>query len=381
MGVQRLTERVSTSALSGGVGDIDEAAGLIRNAGLCGLVSENGNDYPLAMQQRDHVKYEGAKVYFDHTDERTGRKFRDWVGVVRRPSCVASGSRGELDLFKSDPNVPKLLEALRKCPEKFGMSHVAQCKTRRENGRNVVEGIEAVESVDIVLNPATNPKGFFRHESKGAAVAQISLKTFGERFGPKWGPAKWGAFATLCEAIGDVADAPVMDEPAADAPEGGDLKTALMAAITPMLDEAFESGDGTKVCAALKDFIKLHAKHTGKGDGKPADDKPADDDAAEEAKKRPKTYAGYIAEAKSFGLKAPTADDVTFLEGAPTQAGRRAYCERVAGMLAEADRPRSGGRPPGSGPAPDAKKTGPDGRPLTESVPTEAKAFAASIRE
>ena len=371
MSVQRLTERVSAPFTGSRV---NREAGTIDGVLICGFESANGNDYPEAVFRRDFAVYEGAMVNCDHGREATvDRRFGWFTGV--KPGTDGK-PRGTLNCLKSHPMFGRVMEAAERNPALYGFSHVAQCETARHNGRNRVEAIKVCESIDLVAQPATT-KGLF--ESKGGAVATISLKKFVERFGPKWGAKKWAAATKLCEDIGDTADAPVMDEPAADATEG-DLKSALMAAITPMLDEAFESGDAAKVCAALKDFIKLHSKHTGKAE--PKDGPPADDDAAEESKKRP-TLAGLLAEAKAAGIAKPTLEDAAAVEGIPTAAGRKVVFERFAATakLTEAETPRSSGKQPGSGPAPGQKKTGPDGKAITESVPTDAKAFAASIRE
>ena len=72
-------------------------------------------------------------------------------------------------MFKSDPFVPKLLEAARRYPNKFGLSHVARAKTARRGGREVVEEIERIESVDFVTDPAT-VKGLFESVQQGGRV-------------------------------------------------------------------------------------------------------------------------------------------------------------------------------------------------------------------
>src|SRR6185295_9697179 len=47
-------------------------------------------------------------------------------------------------------------ERATKFPRSLGFSHVAVCKTKRVNGREVIEAIQRVESVDLVARPATN---------------------------------------------------------------------------------------------------------------------------------------------------------------------------------------------------------------------------------
>lgn len=159
MATIRIAERVGLLG-----GSVDEAAGVLRNAVICGLESANKRRYPRAVLERDHKKYEAAKVFFGH--DTGDRPFRDWIGLVENVRPGTDGRpRGDLRLFKSDPNAGKLLEAARVCPGRFGLSHVVEAKCRREHGIEIIEAIERVESVDVVLSPATNAGGLF--ESTG----------------------------------------------------------------------------------------------------------------------------------------------------------------------------------------------------------------------
>jgi hypothetical protein len=337
----RLTERLTVPRGDALTGDnVDIAAGVLKNVVLCGFKSANGREYPRAVLESRLAKYEGAKANLNHAVN--GRVFQEWIGVIRNVRKGDDGRpRGNVVLFKSDPHTPKILEAAQTCPDKFGMSHVALCRTsRRADGVEVVEDIEAVESVDIVVDPAT-VDGLF--EDKGAAVGKVSLKRFVELRGPKWGPQKWAAAAKLCEDFPAYADVPAVDEPAADAEEKpGDLKAALMAALEPMLDEAFDSGDPAKLIAALKDFIKLHAKHTGKGGGETEPE-------TEESKRRKPDAAALTREAldvcRKVGFKGFDATDLDIISAAPT-AEREAVAKRLmgAGGGTGGETPTSGGR-------------------------------------
>jgi hypothetical protein len=342
MATKRITERVSAPFFGAGADAVDEAAGLIRNVALCGLVSENDRDYPAAVHARDHGKYDGAKVFFDHTDERTGRKFRDWVGVVRAPRAAATGSFGTLELFKSDPNVPKLLEAAKKCPDKFGMSHVAMCKTRRENGRDVVESIDAVESVDIVTDPAT-VKGLFRHESKGGRAVPTTIKEYVDRLAPRLGAKRLLRAARLTED--DLGGMPM--DPAAPPPD--DAATDVDGAI----DSAFESAgvavwksfvagetDFAAMISKLKELAKAHGNVSDSGAGDAAADT-----AAEESKKAklPDPWA-VLAECQAERYT-PTASQLKALSRMEDAAERREFVRECAAARADrGEQPQSAGR-------------------------------------
>jgi hypothetical protein len=363
---KRLTERVNKPFAGTRV---NREAGTIDGVLICGTESANGRDYPAAVLRRDYAVYEGAVVNCDHARESTvDRRFGWFTGV--KPGDDGR-PRGTLNVLLQHPMAARVFEAAERNPALFGFSHVAMCETTRgKNGREVVEAIKGVESIDLVASPATT-KGLF----EGRTVPQISFKQFAETCGPKFGPDTWKAMRKAVEEFGDMADAPVMDEPADDAtPE--DLKSGLMAAIQPMLDDAFESGNSEKVCAAVKDFVKLHAKHTGKGDkAAPKDDAPADADEPKDESKAP-TLAGIIAECKAAGLESPPVELVADLMAVPAPATRANFIKRhrEAKANAGAEKPKSGGRAPG------AAETGRHKVAESKAVPTTAKEFAASIR-
>lgn len=372
MSVQRVTERVAAPFRGSRV---DREAGTIAGVLLCGFESANGRTYTPEAFRASIAAYEGRPVNCDHGREATVDRRLGWVtdahvGDDGRP-------RGTLHLLKTHPMFGRVMEAAERNPALYGFSHVADIRTATRAGRQVVEAIPHVESIDLVAVPATT-KSIFESTTGGSAV-RLSLKQYSERFGARLGPAKWAALARVCEEYGEAADAPVMDDVPADA-EPADLKAALIAAVGPMLDEAFETGDATKLIAALKDFIKLHAKHTGKGDA-PADEGDDEGEGGEEPapESRP-SLAGLIAEAKAAGLT-PTADDLAVLEGIPTAAARKAVCERLAVRVAEGERPKSAGKPPGAGPLAPAKKPAPAATArAAEGVPTDADSYAKLVR-
>lgn len=378
MGTERLTERFAFAGgkvRRPGVNGYTGAYPVVEGVLLCGPVSKHRRRYKAEAFAGDRVKrYDGRPVNVDHG---TGGKYASQLGWIENPRHRADGMPiGDIGVKPTHPLAESFLFDAEHRPTNCGMSHVANCRTTRapDGWDEVTEMVEA-DSVDVVVGPATTGS-LYEQQHRRSAVT-FSLKSFVERFGPKWGAKKWADATKLVEDMGALADAPVMDEPPADAADG-DLKSALMAAITPMLDEAFESGDAAKVCSAIKDFIKLHAKHTGKDTPAEAPaEKPSD---AEESKESRPTPAGLLAEAKAAGIAAPTLEHAIAVEGIPTAAGRKAVFELLAktAKLAEAEQPRSGGKRPGAGPLPEPPKKGTT--TTTESVPTDGKAFAESVR-
>jgi hypothetical protein len=243
--------------------------------------------------------------------------------------------RADLHYYESHPMAARLVEEAERGVGGMGLSHDARAAKERFDPaarRLVIERLASVASVDLVRRPATN-----RNLWESAPVND---------------------------------DLPPMDETAAADPAAGtDLKAGLLAALSPMLDEAFESGDAGKAVAALKDFIKLHAKHTGGGGADPVPE--ADEDAADGKADPDKTEAVKELAAlkhklavrdlcEQAGVKAdkPLLES---LEALPLETGRK-LVEREKARGAGA-RPTSGG--PGGGGA---------------AVPTGA-AFVSSIRD
>lgn len=364
-----LTERV---AFSGGtIGGTAEAP-VIEGVLLCGAVSANRRRYLTKAFEGERVKrYNGKPVNLNHGRDRDGRPYQEQIGVIQNARHRADGMPiGDIAVNPKKPYAEAFLWDAKHQPKACGMSHVAHCETTRgKDGWEDVTELVAVESVDVIgAGNAATTKGLFEH--KGSAV-KISLKTFVERFGPQWGAKKWAAATKLVEDMGDLTDVPSVEEPPADA-GGGDLKAALMSALAPMLDEAFDSGDSSKLIAALKDFIKLHAKHTGKETPAetPADD--GDDDAAEESKKpQPWTVLKECRDADYH----PSDTELEILAREPDATKRKTYVteQKKKAANAKAEKPVAGGRPPGPG--------GATVKATEAKVPTEAKAFAASIRE
>ena len=336
-------------AFSGTVGDGDKS-NIIENVPLCGATSANRRRYCKEAFAGERVaRYNGRPVYLNHGPGRGGRSYQDQIGTVENARLNAEGLPvGDIAINPKKPYAEAVLWDAKHKPHACGMSHVAQCKTRTgADGWEEITEVVSVESVDLVTDPATT-KGL--RESKGSNVSKISVKQYVERFGAKWGAKPWAAATKLCEDLGGMADTPAIDEPAAGA-EGGDLKSALVSAIAPMLDEAFESGDGSKVCSAIKDFIKLHAKHTGKGGGETETETDTEDDGydKESKMKRPNPNA-VLKECTDAGYSA-TPGELSILFEIADPAKRIVFIREQQAKVAEQkkEKPKSGGRNPGGG--------------------------------
>lgn len=347
MAAKRLTERFSFEG--GRVGGSADAP-VIEGVLLCGPTSANRRRYLTKAFEGGRVqRYNGAPVNLNHGKGPDGRPYQEQIGIVQNARLRSDGMPvGDIAVNPKKPYAEAFLWDAKHQPKACGMSHVAHCETTAgKDGWDDVTELVRVESVDVIsAGNAATTRGLY--ENRGSAVAKISLKVFVERYGPKWGPKKWSAAAKLCEDMGAVADAPVMDEPPADDAGEGDLKTALMNALAPILDEAFESGNSEKACSALRDFIKMHAKHTGKGDAGGGKSEP-EPEPEEESTKRP-TNAAVLAEcaAKAFN---PTAVDLCILSEIASPATRATYIESHAKANPSGHRPTGTSRRPGAGSA------------------------------
>ncbi len=151
---------------------VDRTAGVIRGVKIIGRDSKNGRTYPPEVLERARGLYEGAGVFINHVDAKSGvggnRDYRDRIGVLRGVRVDGSGLRGDLHFNPKHPLAEQLVWDAEHAPGNVGLSHVAKLKFARtkHNGMQVVEEIEAVRSVDLVTSPATTD-GLF--ESTGSA--------------------------------------------------------------------------------------------------------------------------------------------------------------------------------------------------------------------
>lgn len=331
MAKQLLTERFALEP--GKVGGTAEAP-VIEGVLLCGPVSANKRRYLKKAFEGDRVKrYNGKPVKITVKHGEANGFYQEEIGTVENARLREDGMPvGDLAINPKKPLAEAFLWDATHKPRACGISHVIDGDVQRaSDGWDEVHEAVEVHSVDVIgAGRAATTKGLF----EGKTVPNFSLKQFSERFGAKLGPTTWGALAKLCEDYGAVSAAPVMDAPA-DGAEPADLKSALIAALTPMLDDAFDTGDPAKLIAALKDFIKLHAKHTGKTDAEP----PPAADAASEAKAK---TTGALLEALDLCTAAKfaaTRDDLEVIAATPA-AGRAKRIEQLKklaeGTIAEA---------------------------------------------
>lgn len=339
---------------------VNREAGYIDGVLICGVTSRNGRDYPPHVLARDYARYESAPVNADHGDESTVGRRLGWFSDVKpgddgRP-------RGRLNILKSHPLAESVFEAAERNPALFGMSHVAVCGTKRVNGRETVESINKVLSIDLVADPATTKS---LYESFQPERPPMLLKAFAEQVAAKWPDHRPALVKFLKEEMGEMEMESPPDVPAAPSPDDP-VKAAFSQAMHALVDQ-FDSGgiDGPGLLAKLKSLMKAAEKMA----GEPAPSAPADGPDMESVRKQ-------LADAlrENAELKLSTLIGDTKLTDVQRKAVGLLSTEEDRKALVESFKKLSQGQPPKSGEQNAQRRT-------TESVseptvPMDGKTFA-----
>ncbi len=162
---QTITE--STWGESDGQMQVDREAGVIRGVKCLGRESKNGRTYTDQALQDAARFYEGIGVNLDHPlpdQAHIERRIAEGFGVLRSARVEKSGVYANLHYLKEHALAGVITERAERMPRNFGLSHNATGSVREDDkGVLIVEGLQAVESVDIVSRPATT-EGIFESE-------------------------------------------------------------------------------------------------------------------------------------------------------------------------------------------------------------------------
>lgn len=358
---------------------VDREAGVVRNVVLCGFTSANGRDYPADVFKRDYALYEGRPVNADHGKEASVGRRIGWFQNVRpgpdgRP-------RGDFHVLKSHPLAESVFEAAERNPSLYGFSHVALCDTRMVGGREKVEAIRSVESIDLVAEPATT-KGLYESTQGGRPVPTVLIRELAPKLAGRATAEQLIKVKKLAEMDG-MGDAPMgdlaMPEPADTADADDAITSAFKTAMHSLID-GYIGGDLDLpgLLGKLKSLAKAHGDVT--DDSAATDDEPTET-PTDEGRKGGSDKAIYEAleVAERVGLPLTRADLETL---AAVPADRREHTAKRFKEAAEAkakheagDRPRSTGRTP-------VKAT--ESRPAADdlpTVPTDPTELAKWLRE
>ena len=146
---------------------VDESRGVIYGVKVLGRRSNNGRIYPPEVIRRAAPLYEGASVRVDHPDDPDANRTSDSVlGWLRNVRVEGDGLYADLHYLQSHPFSRRLVEAARRNPRCFGLSHNADGDTEMQGGTMIVKEILEVRSVDLVADPATTT-GLFESVQRG----------------------------------------------------------------------------------------------------------------------------------------------------------------------------------------------------------------------
>ena len=152
---------------------IDRTAGLLRGVKLLGLASKNGREYPEATLARAAALYEGAKVNVNHPKGHpfAPRDYQDRLGTIRNVVARSGeGLFGDLQFNPKHALAEQLVWDAEHAPENVGFSHNVQARTAKRGDQTIVEEILAVQSVDLVADPATT-RGLFECARRAGDVS------------------------------------------------------------------------------------------------------------------------------------------------------------------------------------------------------------------
>lgn len=337
MAAKRITERIDGAFAEA---KVNRDVGTITGVLICGVDSVNGRTYPAEVLRRDHARYEGRPVNADHSRESTVDRRIGWFSDVRPGND--GRPRGTFNVLKSHPMYERVMEAAERNPGLFGFSHVALCETDTgKDGAEVIKRINAVESIDLVADPATT-KGLFESREQRK---MITIKTLSENLlrNPKASSEQIMKLKRLAEDAGAVS----MEDPG----DGADPKEAISAgfksAILAVVEGAMNGGDPKDALAKIKKLLNSHNDVTAEPEPKPEGG--GDAAAAAEESRKKKAAADPIAvmeECRKQGI-AVTGSELKVLS--QMEAVDRAAWMADQRAKVQPEQPKSGGRQPGAG--------------------------------
>lgn len=265
---------------------VDREKGVIRDVKCLGNDSVNDRHYTDQAKQDAKGFYEGITVNIDHPapgNAHHERGMAEGFGVLRNARVLKDGVYADLHYLKKHHLADVITERAERMPDLFGLSHNATGSVREgDKGVMIVEGLEAVESVDIVSRPATTA-GLFESHGRDHVFKKKTKPTVRSILEEAKDNDSAVKFLTLLEeeAFAATADAEV------DVDQGASSEDTIKAAFRAMVIAAFDDPklDLKATLSRMKEIMKSQEKLTAKKDEKPdAGDKPGEKpDAAMES--------------------------------------------------------------------------------------------------
>ncbi len=147
---------------------VDKEAMVIRNVVLLGAVSKNNRIYSSKAMQEATDLYNGIRAFANHppigVSTKNARDIRDLIGKFTFPKCEDSKIKADLKLL---PTAKWVMDIAENMPGTVGFSHNALGIVVRKDGKEIVEEIKVVKSVDLVTEPATTVTMFESKDEDG----------------------------------------------------------------------------------------------------------------------------------------------------------------------------------------------------------------------
>jgi hypothetical protein len=170
-----------TESFTSKPGQIDRAAGVIRDCKILGEQSRNAppnnNSYPRSTREKAIPLIENSVVFFDHPERSNGgapRSVRDRMGVLRNVREKGDGLYGDWHFPPKHPLADSICWEAENRPD-FGFSINGEAgEVRQVGGRKIIDSLARIISVDLVGRPATTA-GLFE-SARGDSIPASVLK-------------------------------------------------------------------------------------------------------------------------------------------------------------------------------------------------------------
>ncbi len=139
---------------------------IIRGVVLLGPVSKNKREYTRECMQKSIPLFEGVQAFINHPsseEEKTGRRdVRNLAGKYVNARYEEGKVKADAMLLPNE-NGKLYMDVAETMPDVAGNSQNAHGKWRSDGGKQIVEELTQVFSVDLVANPATT-RGMFESD-------------------------------------------------------------------------------------------------------------------------------------------------------------------------------------------------------------------------
>ena len=367
---------------------VDGGAHVLENCKLLGESSLNppprNNLYPRATREAAAPRFEGARVYLDHpADPRRPRSYGDCLGRIRNVREGGDGLYGDFHLNPAHRLAEQVLWDARNSPDSLGFSINADGKGRRgTDGRQIIEDIPVVHSIDLVSRGATTHSLFESRTPPMPVTWKSVLESLKAQKKPRHVRALREAMDMMSaedsDTMPDDYKPGAMGEDGAEPPANADdaVKSGLRAGMMAILDD--ESLDTKGKLARMKKFLLAEEDLLAKGGS--ADDEPDEPEEPMEEGQRPgKTARGLkrleeeikvrdLIEESNLKFAKPSARKVFIQSLIPlAEADRRELIdERLVAQAATPTQPARAGQQPRSSSPGGGGGTGGSTRPVQE---------------